>query len=105
MGLFFAKRMRTTDVVTLPEYFRNRFGRATEVASSYLTIASFIILLAGNLVAIGFLLERFVGVSYAYGILLTIPWRCCTRSPAACSPASTPASRVSSSISSALSPW
>jgi Na+/proline symporter len=73
MGLFFAKRMRTTDVVTLPEYFRNRFGRATEVASSYLTIASFIILLAGNLVAIGFLLERFVGVSYAYGILLTIP--------------------------------
>ncbi|WP_415794260.1 sodium:solute symporter family transporter, partial [Mycolicibacterium frederiksbergense] len=73
MGLFFAKRMRTADVVTLPEYFRNRFGRATEVASSYLTIASFIILLAGNLVAIGFLLERFVGVSYAYGILLTIP--------------------------------
>lgn len=73
MGLFFAKRMRAADVVTLPEYFRNRFGRSTEVASSYLTIASFIILLAGNLVAVGFLLERFLGVSYAFGILLTVP--------------------------------
>ncbi|HKO34432.1 MAG TPA: sodium:solute symporter, partial [Candidatus Limnocylindria bacterium] len=73
MGLFFAKRMRAADVVTLPEYFRNRFGRSTEVASSVLTIASFIILLAGNLVAVGFLLERFLGVSYAFGILLTVP--------------------------------
>lgn len=73
MGLFFAKRMRAADVVTLPEYFRNRFGRSTEAASSFLTIASFIILLAGNLVAVGFLLERFLGVSYAFGILLTVP--------------------------------
>lgn len=73
MGAFFAKRMRAADVVTLPEYFRNRFGRSTEVASSYLTIGSFIILLAGNLVAVGFLLERFLGVSYAFGILLTVP--------------------------------
>ena len=73
MGLFFAKRMRAADVVTLPEYFRNRFGRSTEVASSCLTIASFVILLAGNLVAVGFLLERFLGVSYGYAIILTIP--------------------------------
>nr|WP_090339108.1 sodium:solute symporter [Mycolicibacterium malmesburyense]CRL67241.1 Na+/proline symporter [Mycolicibacterium malmesburyense] len=73
MGLFFAKRLRATGVVTLPEYFRVRFGRGIEMASSWLTVGSFVILLAGNLVAIGFLLERFLGVSYTFGVLLTIP--------------------------------
>lgn len=73
MGLFFAKRLRASNVVTLPEYFRDRFGRGIEVASSALTVGSFAILLAGNLVAVGFLLERFLGVSYSVGILMTIP--------------------------------
>ncbi|WP_299560695.1 sodium:solute symporter [uncultured Mycolicibacterium sp.] len=73
MGLFFAKRLRATGVVTLPEYFRNRFGRGIETVSSWLTVGSFVILLAGNLVALGFLLERFVGVSYTVGILITVP--------------------------------
>jgi len=59
--------------VTLPEYFRNRFGRGIETVSSWLTVGSFVILLAGNLVALGFLLERFVGVSYTVGILITVP--------------------------------
>ncbi len=73
MGLFFARRLRAAQVVTLPEYFGNRFGRGVEVASSALTVGSFAILLAGNLVAIGFLLERFLGVSYTIGILVTVP--------------------------------
>nr|PZN14578.1 MAG: sodium:solute symporter [Mycolicibacterium hassiacum] len=73
MGLFFAKRLRAAKVVTLPEYFRNRFGRGIEVVSSLLTVGSFAILLAGNLVALGFLLERFLGVSYTLGIFITVP--------------------------------
>ncbi|MGY2085766.1 sodium:solute symporter family transporter [Blastococcus sp. SYSU DS0539] len=73
MGLFFARRMHESGVVTLPEFFRRRFGRAVELASSVLTVGSFAMLLAGNLVALGFLLERFVGVSYAVGIVLVVP--------------------------------
>ncbi|WP_346618642.1 sodium:solute symporter family transporter [Blastococcus montanus] len=73
MGLFFARRMHRSGVVTLPEYFRRRFGRAMELSASVLTVGSFSMLLAGNLVALGFLLERFVGVSYAVGIVLVIP--------------------------------
>ena len=73
MGLFFARRMHRADVVTLPEFFRRRFGRGIELSASALTVASFALLLAGNLVALGFLLERFLGVSYTVGILLTIP--------------------------------
>ncbi|OMQ14957.1 sodium:solute symporter [Modestobacter sp. VKM Ac-2676] len=73
MGLFFAKRMHAANVVTLPEFFRRRFGPGVELAASGLTVGSFAILLAGNLVALGFLLERFLGVSYTVGILITIP--------------------------------
>ncbi|MGE2731277.1 sodium:solute symporter family transporter [Mycolicibacterium vaccae] len=73
MGLFFAKRLRATHAVTLPEFFRSRFGPKIEMVSSWLTVGSFAILLAGNLVAIGFLLERFLGVSYTVGVLLTMP--------------------------------
>lgn len=73
MGLFFARRMHEADVVTLPEYFRRRFGRGVELSASVLTVGSFAILLAGNLVALGFLLERFLGVGYTVGILVTVP--------------------------------
>lgn len=73
MGLFFARRMHRAGVVTLPEFFRARFGRGVELAASVLTVGSFAMLLAGNLVALGFLLERFLGVSYTVGILITIP--------------------------------
>ncbi|MGB3482245.1 MAG: sodium:solute symporter family protein [Mycobacterium sp.] len=73
MGLFFAKRLRSDELITLPDYFRRRFGPSVEVVSSCLTVASFAILLAGNLVAVGFLLERFLGVSYLVGVLVTIP--------------------------------
>lgn len=73
MGLFFARKMHASNVVTLPEFFRRRFGRGIELSASVLTVASFGLLLAGNLVALGFLLERFLGVSYTVGILITIP--------------------------------
>lgn len=73
MGMFFARKMHAANVITLPEFFRRRFGRGIELSSSLLTVASFGLLLAGNLVALGFLLERFLGVSYTVGILITIP--------------------------------
>ncbi|MBB3039114.1 sodium:solute symporter family protein [Hoyosella altamirensis] len=73
-GLFFAKRMRALHVVTLPEYFEKRFGRAMELPASALTVSAFGILLAGNLVAIGFLLDRFAGIPYTTSILLAVPF-------------------------------
>ncbi|RMI38584.1 sodium:solute symporter family transporter [Streptomyces triticirhizae] len=73
LGLFFARRIRASGAVTLPEFFQRRFGHGTRLAASALTVGSFAILLAGNLVAIGFLFEHFSGLSYATGIWLTIP--------------------------------
>ncbi|MCW4353490.1 sodium:solute symporter family protein [Hoyosella sp. YIM 151337] len=73
-GLFFAKRMREIRVVTLPEYFERRFGRSVELPASALTVSAFGILLAGNLVAIGFLLDRFAGIPYSTSILIAVPF-------------------------------
>ncbi|QNG18149.1 sodium:solute symporter [Rhodococcus triatomae] len=74
VGLFFARKLRATEIVTLPEFFARRFGRGTEVTASVLTVASFGILLAGNLVALGFLLEYFIGISYSWAVLALIPF-------------------------------
>jgi len=56
-GLFIAKPMNRMGLLTLPDFFRLRYGRAVEVVSSVLMIFAFCILLAGNLVAGGFLFE------------------------------------------------
>ena len=74
VGLFFAKRLRATGVVTLPEFFARRFGRGTEITASVLTVGSFGILLAGNFVALGYLLQYFLGLNYTAAVLVIIPF-------------------------------
>ncbi|GAA4963653.1 SSS family solute:Na+ symporter [Nonomuraea thailandensis] len=71
-GLFFARPMNRMGLTTLPDFFRLRYGRAVEVAAALLMIAAFAILVAGNLVAGGFLFERFLGTSYSGGVLIIV---------------------------------
>lgn len=71
-GLFLAKRMNAMKLFTLGDFFRLRYGRPVEVLASILMIASFTFLLAGNLVACGFLLERFANIPYAWGVVLAV---------------------------------
>lgn len=71
-GIFLAKPMNRMKLLTLGDYFRMRYNRPTEIAASVLLILSFTILLAGNLVACGYLLEQFAGVPYSWGIILAV---------------------------------
>ena len=71
-GLFLAKRMNAMRLFTLGDFFRARYDRTTEVLASVLMIFAFTILLAGNLVACGFLMERFAGVPYAAGVVIAV---------------------------------
>ncbi|MFI6388605.1 sodium:solute symporter family protein [Nonomuraea sp. NPDC050540] len=71
-GLFFARPMNRMGLTTLPDFFRLRYGRATEVAAAVLMIMAFAILVAGNLVAGGFLFEKFLGTPYAVGVLIIV---------------------------------
>jgi solute:Na+ symporter, SSS family len=71
-GLFLAKPMNSLKLYTLADFFRRRYGRKVEVGSSVFMIFSFIILLAGNLVATGYLLNRFAGIPYEWGVIVTL---------------------------------
>jgi solute:Na+ symporter, SSS family len=71
-GLFLAKPMNRMKLFTLADYFRIRYGRTTEVLSSVIMLLSFTTLLAGNLVACGYLLERFANVPYEWGVVVSV---------------------------------
>ncbi|GAB3277522.1 sodium:solute symporter family protein [Kineosporia babensis] len=71
-GLFLAKPMNRMGLFTLGDFFARRYNRRVEIVSSVLMIFAFTILLAGNLVAMGFLIERFTGLPYAAGVVLAV---------------------------------
>lgn len=71
-GLFLARPMNRMGLFTLGDFFRRRYNRRVEVVASVLMIFAYTILLAGNLVAMGFLVEYFTPMSYSVGIVLAV---------------------------------
>ncbi|SDE24350.1 sodium:solute symporter family protein [Glycomyces harbinensis] len=71
-GLFFARRMNAAKLLTLPDWYARRYGRTIELAASIAMIGAYVLLLAGNLVAGGFLFEHFLGIDYTLGVLLIV---------------------------------
>ncbi|MGK7951936.1 MAG: sodium:solute symporter family protein [Xenococcaceae cyanobacterium] len=69
-ALFFAKPMNRMGLITLPDFYRVKYNRPTEIVASFLMVLSFSFLLAGNLVAGGYMFEAFLGTSYTAGVML-----------------------------------
>ena len=69
-ALFFAKPMNKMGLITLPDFYRVKYGRRTERIAAILMVISFSFLLAGNLVAGGYLFQTFLGTSYTLGVIL-----------------------------------
>jgi len=69
-GLFFAKPMNRLGLITIPDFYRLKYNRLTEVVASLLMVLSFSFLLAGNLVAGGYMFETFLGTTYTAGVML-----------------------------------
>ncbi len=69
-GLFYAKPMNQMGLITLPDFYRVKYNRVTEFVAAILMVLSFSFLLAGNLVAGGYLFETFLGLSYFGGVTL-----------------------------------
>ncbi|MBE9181325.1 sodium:solute symporter family protein [Oculatella sp. LEGE 06141] len=69
-GLFFAKPLNRLGLITLPDFYRLKYGRLTELIASIVMVLSFSFLLAGNLVAGGFLFQTFLGTSYIAGVMI-----------------------------------
>jgi SSS family solute:Na+ symporter len=71
-GLLFARRMNAAKLLTLPDWYARRYGRQIELSASIAMIGAYVLLLAGNLVAGGFLFEHFLGIDYTLGVLLIV---------------------------------
>jgi len=71
-GLFLAKPMNRMGLMTLADFFARRYTRRVEVGAGVLMVVAFTVLLAGNLVALGFLMDRFAGVPYELGVVVAI---------------------------------
>lgn len=69
-GFFVAKPMNEMGLFSLGDFFRVKFGHRFEVLASVVMILAYIILLAGNLVAIGYLFEYFLGIPYVAGLFI-----------------------------------
>ena len=69
-GLFFAKPLNRMGLITLPDFYRLKYGRTTEIVASIVMVLSFSFLLAGNLVGGGYLCQTFMGTSYTAGVIV-----------------------------------
>lgn len=69
-GIFFAKPMNRMGLTSFPDYYHLRFGRPVEFSAALLLIVGFILLVAGNLVAGGFLFQHFTGMPYWMGAVI-----------------------------------
>lgn len=56
-GVFLAAKINQENVLTLPDVYAHKYGKAVEIAASVCLITSFLMLLAGNLVGMGVILE------------------------------------------------
>jgi len=68
---FYAKPLNKMSMITLPDFYFRRFGNGAEGLSGILMIISFLVLVAGNLAASGFILEVVFGIDYFYGIAIS----------------------------------
>lgn len=70
VGRFLAGPLNAMHLLTLPEFFYRRYGKPAEAIASVLTVICFIILIAGNLSAVGWILSVVTGWSYGTCLLI-----------------------------------
>jgi Na+/proline symporter len=70
VGRFLAAPLNAMNLLTLPEFFYRRYGKATELLTSLLTVVCFIVLVAGNLAAVAWILTVVSGLSYGTALAI-----------------------------------
>ena len=69
-GLFYGKKLNKMAMLTLPDFYYRRFGNGAEGISGVLMMISFIVLVAGNFAASGFILEAVFGIDFLWSIII-----------------------------------
>ena len=69
-GTIYGKKLNKMSMLTLPDFYYRRFGNAAEGISGVLMMISFIVLVAGNFAASGFILSVVLGIDFIWAILI-----------------------------------
>jgi SSS family solute:Na+ symporter len=70
-GTFYGKRLNKMSLLTLPDFYYRRFGNNVEGASSIIMMISFIVLVAGNFAASGFILSTVLQIDFLWAMLIS----------------------------------
>src|ERR1044072_832400 len=69
-GLIYGKKLNKMSLLTLPDFYFRRFGNGAEGISGVLMMISFIVLVAGNFAASGFILSAALGLDFFWSMLI-----------------------------------
>ena len=69
-GLFYGQKLNKMSMLTLPDFYYRRFGKAPEGISAILLMISFTILVAGNFAATGYILSTVLQIDLTWAILI-----------------------------------
>ena len=69
-GMFYGQKLNKMSMLTLPDFYYRRFGKAPEGISSILLMISFTILVAGNFAASGYILSTVLDIDLTWAILI-----------------------------------
>ncbi|WP_276497308.1 sodium:solute symporter family protein [Pontibacter litorisediminis] len=70
VGLFFAKRLYRMNLLTMVDYYRERYNRPTEQLAGFFMIISYFGWIAAQMVALGIVMNQVFGVSTATGVVV-----------------------------------
>jgi Na+/proline symporter len=70
-GAFFGRIFNRMNMITLADFYFRRYGNVTEIMSGTLMSISFIVLVAGNLGASGYILSVVLGIPLIYAMLIS----------------------------------
>jgi SSS family transporter len=70
VGIFFARKLYRMNIVTVGDFFKLRYNKSLEVASSILMVVSYPHWIAAQFVALAYLFNAIIGIPLDYGIFL-----------------------------------
>jgi len=69
-GTVYGRRLNKMAMLTLPDFYYRRFGNGAEGISGILMMISFVVLVAGNFAASGFILSTVLGIDFLWAMLI-----------------------------------
>jgi Na+/proline symporter len=69
-GAFYGKKLNKMSMLTLPDFYYRRFGAGPEGISAILMMISFIVMVAGNFAASGFILSAVLHIDFFWAMLI-----------------------------------